>query len=353
MKRALKTFTMSLIIMFTMMLASCHCNESVENVTVKYGKFEQRVDIDDVDFIEIDDGNPETPVGYMAINTAIAQGSDQVQAVLHLMEVAEHNYYTAINCARISLGGGSALAAGLTGKMEVRSLYVREGDVSYSQTIGRVYEGDPQSLLGAAQLILDQGKRTYTINRNKANQIIYRQEPKNKGNPTMKTSFPYAECDFNKAKEIKIIDANSVDEDDFSLKYKGELTNFKINASTLKADSCSIVYNEDDELYTVVYEIDITNEDAVERPRASLRKSSSSSNLEYLKYKVTMELWDNGLIKTYSTEEEWAGTLKLGLSFEGASESKNTDYYSWDDDDCEIEEYVEDGIIDLDWVPNN
>lgn len=362
MKRArFKIFTLILTIVFTaVFFASCSRNEDIVDVTIERGKFEKRIDYDDVDFKEFAtiDGEPH---GYMAIDSTIAKGDDQMAAVLHLMRVAEHNYSRAKNLARISIGGGEAQADKLTGKMEVRSLMIREGDKSYYQTVGRVYEGTPQSALGAAQILLDQGKRTYTINIDSDNEVTYKQEPKNKGTPTMTEVFPYASCDFNKG-TLKTIPKGVVDPDevDTTLKYKGEMINFNIyEDGAIKTEGLSVVYDGAKKLYTVEFELDLSDQDKrnlyTEKPRAGLRKSAGSDDLEYLKYKVKMELWDNGLLKTYSTEESWEATLIITsfLKPYGASDSKNTDYFSWDDDDCEIEEYVEEGIINLDWVPCN
>ena len=350
MKRTLiKTLTLLLIVVFgTMIFASCADNEDVGDVEIDRGKFARRIDADDLSF------------NVMSINSAIAQGDDELGAILHLMEVAEHNYLNADYLARISLGGGKADAAGLKGKMAGRSFYLREYDKEYSQTIGRVYEGEPQQLLGAAQKLLDQAKRSYTINRGDLNnEVTYIQEPKSSGLPTMLEEFPYASCDYSKAK-LKIINKdNREDEESFHLKHKGELTNFVISRESIVGDTYSISYNKSAKLYTAVFEIDLSTEEArnafTERPRASLRKTAGSDDLEYIKYKVILELWDNGLIRTISTEESWEATLNL-TSFakpSGSSQSTNVDYYSWDDDDAEIEEYVKDGYICLEWIPKS
>jgi hypothetical protein len=129
-----------------------------------------------------------------------------------------------------------------------------------------------------------------------------------------------------------------------------------ISEDSLLKDSYTVVYNEDDDIYTVSFEIDVTTQDArdayTERPRASLRKASTSNDLEYLKYKITIELWDNGTLKTFTTEEQWEATLIL-TSFakpHGASQSESTDYFSWDKEDCLIDEYVKEGILSIDWA---
>lgn len=348
-KTLLRTIIAIIVVLSTFLYAACAKNEGVKEVNeIGRGNFAQRVDADDLSF------------DVIPIDSTIAKGADQLAAVIYLMGIAESNYFNADYLAKVSLGGGSAIAAGLTGKMTVRSLSIREGDTSYSQSIGRVYEGDPQGLLGAAQMLLDQGKRTYTINcGDEDEEVSYRQEPKNKGNPAMTDTFPFATCNFAAA-DLETIDKEHPDEEnDFHLKYNGELTNFVISTDSILPESYSVVFDDEKGCYTVIFEIDVRTQDSrnayTDRPRASLRKSATSSDLEFKKYKVTMEMWDNGLIKTYSTEEEWEATLEL-TSFikpNGASESKSTDYYSYDEDDCEIEDYVEEGFISLDWIPNN
>jgi hypothetical protein len=352
-KSIAKILTSLLLMVFSAIFVyGCAKNENLENVNIDRGKFAKEIDEDDVEFVNINtkDGGP---TGYMEIDEDTAQGSDTMAALLHLFTVAEHNYYRAKHVARISLGEGSASAEDiLSGKMAVRSFMVRDGDRVYSQTVGRVYEGT-EALLSAARMVLDQGKRTLTVNFRTDNEITYKQEPKNSGDPDIQVEdFPYARCNFNKDK-VKTIDKNTPDEDDFSLKYKGELTNFKIDSSTIVDGSYSVEYMDDDDIYKIVFEVDVANDKAVERPRASLRKSANSDDLQYKKYKVIMELWDNGLIRTYKTEESWEGTLKLigNKGLNGKSESTNVDYYSWDRDDANIDEYVKEGILSIDWIP--
>jgi hypothetical protein len=356
-KSLLRTLTLALLVVVCVtMLAACPGNEVVVPVTLERGNFEQRMEIDDLEFktTEVDG----LPSGYMAIDSDIAQGTDQLEAVLHLMAVAENNYYTADYLARYSDGGGSASAGPMMGKMTVRSLSIREADKSYYQTVGRIYEGDPEFLLGAAQLLLDQGKRTYTLNLGTPDEVTYRQEPKNKGNPAMTETFPFATCNFSKGK-LETIDAEHPDEEnDFSLKYPGELTNFVISEESLLEDSYSVVYDEEYGYYTVSFAVDTSLDDNGielygERPQASLRKSAGSDDLYHVYYRATFVIFDNGLLKTFQSEESWDATINIGGGIHGASSSLNTDYYSWDPDDCEIEDYVEEGIIALDWVPQD
>lgn len=353
-----RTLMLALIIVVcTVMLTACPGNEVVAPVTLDRGNFETKMDIDDLEFTTTTvEGRPS---GHMNIDTGIAQGADSVAAVLHLMDVAEHNYYTAKYLAKYSDGGGSATAVGMEGKMTVRSLSIREDDTSYYQTAGRVYEGDPQSLLGFAQALLDQGKRTYTINCGTDEEVTYKQEPKGKGKPAMTDSFPYATCDFSKGK-IETFDAANPDvENDFSLKYPGELTNYVVSADSLLADSYSVVYDEEFGIYTVSFAINTAAMDGEgfelygKQPQKSLRKSAGSEDLIHLYYRVSFEMFDNGLIKTYKSEESWDATLILakGINAHGSSTSLSVDYFSWDPDDCEIDDYVEEGLISIDWIP--
>lgn len=350
-KLIFKTLSIMIVAVFiTVFFASCAKNEEVNDALVNRGNFATYIDASEVSFTV-------TPV-----DPTIAQGSDELAAIIHLMTVADANYVNADYLARISLGGGSAsTGAGsttMTGTMSVRSFNIREPGKTYDQSIGRVYEGDPQSLLPAAQALLNQGKRTLVMHRGEDNEIKYTQEPKNKGNPQMIDDFPYATLDFNKANVTSKLKSEEEPHDPDNpkyLKHPGELTNFVITADSILPESYSVEYDSDKKLYTAIFEIDLSDQakrDAYTNiPRKDLRKDATSDDLEYQKYKVILKMWDNGLIQTYSTEEEWAATLKISFAtLNGSSQSTNVVYYSWDRDDCKIDDYVEEGVIAIDWI---
>lgn len=312
-------------------------------------------------FVQIDSFERKTEVSNLGftvtpINSSIAQGNDMLAAVLHLINVAELNYKNATNIASVTLTEGSGTSAMADGSMKINSLYIRDNGTIYEQNIGKLYKSDPANLLAALQMVLDQGYRLYSVNTGTENEIFYLEEPKHSGSPTTNDTFPYGNCNFDNG-DLEIFNSLNRDEyDNFYLKYPNELTNFVVSSDSILANSYSVNYNAITGIYTVDYEINLTTQESrdnySEMPRAYLRKVSYSSDLEIIAYKVSMELYNNGLLKSYCEEKLFEGTINVSsfLKPHGTVESKSTTYYNWNESECTINGYVDDGIIEIDWI---
>lgn len=301
--------------------------------------------------VDIDHGNYEKrfdDVGFnvMGIDATIAKGEDKIAAMEHLLLVAETNWDNADHVAKISSGSGEAYTGGMGGKMTVRSLYLRNNDSFYYQTAGRITEAEPAAGLSAAQAMLDQGRREYSPDM----VTFYQQEPGSKGTPTMTETFPYFTCDYTK-KALQTFDEEGWKQERNVKDKIGEFTSFIFNGDTVKHDSVEVTYNETFKYYTLYFELNLEDETArdlaTEFPRATLRKIANSNNIEYSLYKFTMEIWDNGLIRSIATEESWSGQISVWImTLNGSSASTNKDYFSWDPDDSSYEN----NNIDLSWI---
>ncbi len=349
----------------------CKKEENVDNVgEANYSHFEQYVDATTLGFTTVAIDPDEISAGTTV--------SDKKNNVLYVLGIADTNYAAeGRQYAKLSLGGGSAETAGLGGEMVVRSLKIQETDRFYYQTVGRVINGDPTVALGLAQMILDQGKREYKVYGNLDDEdetndwINYYQEPKNKGVKDMDSedmfpdSFPYADCDYDKVAMKSDTPTTAepdptFDDDDLTLELTHSITDFIINNDSI-LDNDNLIFSSEvidgHTLYTISYELKLDTEAAQDmyttRPRRGMRKASTSSDLEYVKYIASAKVWDNGLMQSYTSEESWEATLELNkfLKPHGASESLNTDYYSWHPYDVDIDNYIDDEIIDnLDWT---
>jgi hypothetical protein len=317
-------------------LAGCKSEEEPPDINIE-GIGSYLTKFDDVSF------------DNMPINASIVQGSDKVAAFMHIMEVATTNWERADYVAKISSGGGEAYTAGMGGKMKVRSRYIRNNDTFYYEIAGRIYEANPPAALDAAQGMLNQGRREYSPDM----ETFYQQEPGNKGDPMMKEEFPFYSCDYSKG-DLETFNKEQWKEEKQVKEKIGEFTSFVFNGDTVK--DIEIDYDDDEEYYTLKFALNLEDEEAreiaTEFPRASLRKIADPKDeipedkkIQYKKYEYTMQIYDNGLIRTISTEESWEGLLKVWIfELEGSSQSKNTDYYSWDPEDCSLED------IDFDWI---
>jgi len=327
-----KILVLALVIMVLVTFVyGCDKEAPPEDVgDINYGNYDKL--FDDVDFQVI------------AINEEIAQGTDKVAAFEHILEVAETNSKNATCYAKVSQGGGEAYTGGVGGSMNARSRYIKNDGGFYYEIAGHIYASEPAAALPFAQDMLDQGRREYSRDMT----TFYQQEPGGKGSPTMKTEFPYYTMSYPTDTEIESFDVEGWKEER-NIREIGEFTSFVFAEDTVK--DIEVTYDEENEMYTLSFALNLEDETArnkaTEFPRASLRKIAKSDDIEYSVYKYTMKIWENGLIRSISTEESWSGTISVWiLTLEGSSTSTNIDYYSWDPEDCSLDD------IDLSWVPS-
>lgn len=333
MKKIFITLVAIISMLSCVLFSACLKNEKSSDILLDYGSFNKRVDVKDLTF------TPKT------IDKKFIDNSNKLQGILHIMDVVEYNVQNTDHLLRLALGDGSGTSdfgTELTGNMKVRSLTAIEDKFYYYAQSGVVYSSDPESLLGVSKLILEQCKRVYS-NDNYENSI--EQDQGNSGKPVLIDKFPYFSDSIDKKyKKVK----NPIS---YHLKHKKELTNFKIDENSFIENSLSLEYDSKEKLYKIAFNLDCKNDKVVFKPRELLRKCSKSKDLEYNYFNVKLEVYDNGLLKSFTADESWEATINLGLlAIKGASKSLNTDYFSWDPKDSNFEQLKKDGIINLDWI---
>ena len=337
MKQLSRIIIIAIVIVFTAsILSSCKpADEDIDRGAFEYRNYGIRYD---------DVGFERTP-----IDMEIAQGEDDIEAILHILDVIEANLIAADYLASASVGGGSASSSmfDMRGSLDFADIYCRDNGAFYSQSIARVTEASSSvsdSILGAAQA-MGQADRKYSAD----GETFYVQKVKgNKANAKMIRDYPFGTSTFNKG-DLEKLSLSKYKEKEYIRSDYRELTNFVINRDTIKADTAEISYEEG--MFTLYFEIDLENKEArdtaTEYARANMREASSSNDLEYAIYNVTIEVYDNGLIRKYTKEESWEATLKiLFWSPHGASLSETSVYYSWDPADCSFSA----NGIDVSWA---
>lgn len=80
--------------------------------------------------------------------------------------------------------------------------------------------------------------------------------------------------------------------------------------------------------FKITTEVDVTvaNDSSKGESIKWLENDNGGSNMSYDYCKFTCEIWECGLIKSYSIEEKWQGKIKI---YEGAAESKSVIKYSY------------------------
>ena len=128
-------------------------------------------------------------------------------------------------------------------------------------------------------------------------------------------------------------------EDGFYLEDPREITNFNITTDTIVLkpleegkERIEMYQTEDgDKYYVCRFSLMITGDDrdnCVHYAREYLRKSAKSDDLEYKKFDVTLEIWENGYFKMMHDEEEWEGTAS-GANTSSRSWYESITYYEF------------------------
>jgi len=333
MKKGLLRFFSVILVLTVSFIFLTSCVDPPEESVIR-DDFEYRnygIKFDDVNF-----ANTE-------ITSSIAQGEDKIAAALHLITVAENNVIAADYLASASVGDGTASSSlfDMSGALQFGDIYVRDNGKFYSQSVARVTEATtsfPANLLTAAQALLDQSDRKYSAD----GQTFYVQKVKGtKATARMIKDYPYGTSTFERG-ELEVFDLDGYKAEEYIRTDYRELSNFVFAEDTIKEDSIEISYDDESGLYTLYFEVDLENEaareKATEHSRANMREASNSDDLEYAIYNVTIEVYENGLIRKFTREESWEATLNvLGLKPHGSSHSETSVFYSWDPADCTFE----------------
>lgn len=313
MKKIFSLVTICILLLILIVNFSACKKIEINPIELDYGHYEMRYDAE---------------YQLMSLNSNIINDDNKSLAMEHILCVADTNLQNAPYISKITFAEGEAYTGGIGGKMIMRMLMLKHNNAFYYEAAGSLYEANPAAGLQAGKIFIDQASREYSADM----ETFYKQNPKYKGKPTMTDDFPYFSIDYRKAKLETMTMDEREDKD-----YFGKLTNFVFNSNTVKHDSIAINYIEADGLYTLSFELNLEDEaarqEATQVPRDKLREQGSE-DLEYVYYKYTMEIWDNGLIRTVTAEESWLGTIDVFfLHLNGSSESVAKDYYSWDPSD--------------------
>ena len=310
--------------------------------------------------------NPSAPtyaVSYTTdelalINKAMKPDADEAtikQAIATIYAKANynkiHNTEQAITVLR---GQGSAKALGADGSMVVRGFKVQAGNEFYYQKAAPIVECDPIALQNTLEDALNQQERVYcnrdtddyrttgTLKGEKAKLLL-----DDKKNP-MTVTLPFVPVGVPSARSLKSFE--SLCNKAYYLEDPREITNFLITKDTvvlkeLKKGESYIEYDEKNKCYICRFSLLIEgdgHDDCVAKARQYLRDSAKSDNLEYERFDVILEVWENGYFKKMHDDEIWSGNASAGAKTKSTTWYESITYYDYDEylfNEKDAEEY--------------
>lgn len=277
------------------------------------------------------------------INNAMKENaSDETikEAIAMIYNKANQNKISCDQAITVLQGQGSARLDkfGVSGSMAVRGFKVQAGNEFYYQKAAPIVDCVPKSGQPLVSGILEQQERTYSngVDDFRMTGALKGDEAKlelSESNP-MTVQVPFVPVGVPKKGNIKSKDSyESFMEAGFYLDDPREITNFVVTPNAvvlneLKEGEKRIekVQTEDGDVYYICrFALLVSGEghdECVSKAREYLRVSADSEDLEYSKFEIRFEVWENGYFKMMHDEEKWVGTAS------GAKTSSETWYES-------------------------
>ena len=244
-------------------------------------------------------------------------------------------------------GQGSAALQklGVKGSMAVRGVKVQANDEFYYQKAAAIVECDPVNLQYIVEDMLPQQERVYsngkddfrmtgTLKAGEAKILLSEKNP-------MTTTVPFIPVGIPGKKKIQSVSSyKDFMEKGFYLEDPREITNFKVTEDTIVLNELEEgeeriekVKTEDGDVYYICrFSLLIQGEghdECVKNAREYLRKSADSDDLEYKKFDICFEVWENGFFKMMHDEEIWEGTAS-GQKTTSTTWYESITYYNLD-----------------------
>ncbi|MCR4726917.1 MAG: hypothetical protein K5753_06850 [Clostridia bacterium] len=305
--------------------------------------------------VELDSARPNVASTFTAeeqqkIDLALANNAteDQVkEAIALIYQKANQNKIGADKAIAIARGNGTAsvdinfLGKVVTadGGMAVRGFKVQSGDAFYYQKGAKVVDCSIKGATSIVANILNQQERAYESGTG-VYKIVKLKGSDAKVGKNETATLPYFTLGDPKS-VTTCADRDEFMEKGYYLDDPRELCNFRINKSTIVLKELAegekyIEYDATKKFYKLRFSLLIEGEnrgECVGKARQYLRDSSGSENLEFAKYDLQLEVWDNGYAKFMHDDEIWSGEMNMaGTKSTTSSNSwyECTFYYDFD-----------------------
>jgi hypothetical protein len=275
-------------------------------------------------------------VEISVIDSSIALQEDQYKATKYIVNLVKANNQLINNASYYTLIEGN-MVAGNMGYINLKgaAFFIHNDNSWYYRQFIKVRDSKPDVIIPIFQSMLDRGSRHYYD----YSDTVRIQETSTSSKICGNGEFPYDSCDFSESTDYSL-DIEEVT--DYGNNYRS-ISQFEISDDTISDDTCSVSFNE---FYTLVFNLNLDT-DAENQVRDMMREISGISNLEYTDVIFTLEVWENGTIKSMTVKENWSGTFNIFLTdLVITSETTSVYYYSYNPDDCDYEILN----VDLSWV---
>lgn len=261
-----------------------------------------------------------------------------INAILYILDIAEYNLTNSDTMSYITFCNGHANTniLDMKGSLEYKSILIKDNNRFYQECYSKVISVDSRNnsdILDLTKSILDKASKRYSPD---GNNVYVKDVNGIKAKVKQKNSYPYGTADYTKSKTTRY-NLNEYKRKEYIRSDIYELTNIVINKDTVSNKSIKINYKNG--LYKISFEINLKDKNkrdiATKFAKQNLRDKAHSKDIEYNRYRIEFEIYDNGLIKKFTRYESLSGTLSLGLfNPKGSAQSQTVCYYNWNPKFC-------------------
>ena len=281
-----------------------------------------------------------------------ATDAQKQEAFIALYNLANQNKIDAAQCVMVAQGSGSALVAkSAGGTMTVRAFKVQANGEYYYQKGAKLMEVT-MGKKDVIEKVLDKQERAYcSADKKTCRAVTLSGSTAQVDGDSFSTYIPFLKLG-SRYKKDRLLDEfkATYTYDEFAaatfISEGGdckEINNFKYASTDSIREVQSFTYDAKEGYYDITVVVEVTDEATVSASREYLRQSADSKDLEYKKYVLNVKIWDNGYIRSFRDEEEWAGNATIIGSIKGESSSETwyeaAFYYDY-------KSLTNDGIVD-------
>lgn len=253
------------------------------------------------------------------------------KSAAYLYNIANHNRQTTSYWVSYGAGSGYAnieIGGKLRGDMSVRDWQVKDGNEYYFEDFAKVTQAintetnEDSSLGGPVSSMLEYCHSKYSPD----GKTFYVKSGSNKCfTDNMIENYLIEDNVINWAKAGKV---TTMSYQEYLDSISARRSHVEIDNSLMKWSSISGVklsHNKDG-YYELYIEVDVTS-DCLLLGEENLRQSALSNDLKYVYQKITIQIWDCGLIRNYATLNSWSATIgsaAAGGVIKISGESTNT-----------------------------
>ncbi len=291
-----------------------------------------------------------TPVDASKITLSSEETTDQavLDSIEYLLKLSNQNNIDCDFFAAAAYGTGEAkirfTGQNIVGNMDIREWRMYDNGEYFFDSYGLVVGGYtlkengskggvPDSLVSLISGVLNYTERVYSPD----GETFYKSK-EGKADSESLIKFPSLDAiEYKKPKAQKTDVDTYIEEKHYRHSFKEFTTDNLDDENLTPITSGKLTYDEANGIYTLECEVNCEDERILDLSIKSMKQSSGTDIFKYAKKRLTIEIWECGLVKSYININRWEATLlPTSLKLQGASENFYNQAFTYNKEDIKI-----------------